>query len=79
MSDHSPVFLDTSPPKWGPIPFRFENAWLEHKHFGRDFEKWWKKVSGDGWEGYKWMKRLQKIKPRVKEVELRGFWGFEVD
>ena len=42
VSDHSPVLLDTLPPKWGPTPFRFENVWLEHKHFGRDFEKWWK-------------------------------------
>ena len=27
VSDHSPVILDTSPPKWGLTPFRFENAW----------------------------------------------------
>ena len=72
VSDHSLVILDTSPPKWGPIPFRFDNAWLEYKHFGRDFEKWWKEVSVDGWEGYKWMKRLRKIKPCVKK------WNNEV-
>ena len=67
ISDHSPVVLDTSPPKWGPTPFRFENAWMEHKNFGRDFKKWWLEVSVDGWERYKWMKRLQKIKPCLKE------------
>ena len=29
VSDHSLVVLNTLPPRWGPIPFRFENAWLE--------------------------------------------------
>ena len=72
MSDHSPVVLDTSPLRWGPIPFRFENAWLEYKHFSRDFEKWWKEVTITGWEGYKWMLRLQKIKP------LLNNWNTEV-
>ena len=71
-SNHSPLFLDTSVPKWWPTPFRFENAWLEHKHFGRHFEKWWREVSVDGWEGYRWMKRLQKIKPSLKQ------WNTEV-
>ena len=40
VSDHAPVILDTLPPKWGPTPFRFENAWLEHKQFSCDFAKW---------------------------------------
>ena len=66
VSDHAPVVLDTSPPKWGPTPFRFENAWLDHKQFSSDFERWWKEVSVEGWEGYKWMVRLQQIKPRLK-------------
>lgn len=26
----------------------------------------WKKVSVEGWEGYKWMTRLRKIKPLLK-------------
>ena len=25
VSDHCPVILDSSPPFWGPTPFRFEN------------------------------------------------------
>ena len=32
-SDHSPMVLDTTPTRWGPTLFRFENAWLEHKQF----------------------------------------------
>ena len=72
VSDHSPLILDTSPPKWGPTPFRFENAWMEHKHFGRDFENWWKEIPLEGWEGYKWMKNLQRIKTHLKK------WNSEV-
>ena len=66
VSDHAPIVLDTSPTKWGPSPFRFENAWLDHKQFRHDFEMWWKETSVEGWEGYKWMTRLQKIKSRLK-------------
>ena len=32
-SDHWPIVLDTNPFKWGPIPFRFENMWLQHPSF----------------------------------------------
>ena len=52
VSNHPPMALNTYPPKWGPIPFCFENAWLEHKQFGRDFERWWKEVRVEGWERY---------------------------
>ena len=66
VSDYTPVVLDTSFPKWGPTPFRFENAWLERKQFKRDFESWWKEITVEGWEGYKWMSRLKKIKQCLK-------------
>ena len=65
VSDHALVILDTSPPKWGPTPFRFENAWLDHKQFSCGFERWWKEITVEGWEGYKLMKRLQEIKTRL--------------
>ena len=72
VSAHLPVVFDTSSPRWGPISFQFENTWLEYKHFSRDFEKWWKEVTIAGWEDYKWMLKLQKIKPLLKN------WNTEV-
>ena len=45
---------------------------MEHEHFGRDFENWWKEIPLEGWEGYKWMKRLQRIKTHLKR------WNSEV-
>ncbi|PON63520.1 Endonuclease/exonuclease/phosphatase [Trema orientale] len=38
VSDHCPVLLDSTPTRWGPSPFRFENMCLEHKSFNKDFE-----------------------------------------
>ncbi|PON51292.1 hypothetical protein PanWU01x14_217610, partial [Parasponia andersonii] len=72
VSDHCLVILDTSPPSWGPAPFRFENAWVEHKFSKKDFEKWWKEISVQGCEGYKWMARLKQIRICLKK------WNTEV-
>ena len=72
-----PVVLDSNPPKWGPTPFRFENIWLEHKFFGREFVKWWKEKEEVGWEGYKFLSKLRNVKKKGETVESRSFWGFE--
>ena len=37
VSDHCSIILDSNPPNWGPIPFCFENIWLDHKDFGSYF------------------------------------------
>ena len=57
----------------GSYPFRFENAWLEHKHFTRDFEKWWKDAMVEGWEGYKWTMKLKIIKSWSKNWNKKVF------
>ena len=72
VSDNNPIILDSSPPKWGPSPFRFENMWLEHKEFDKAFETWWKECMVQGWEGYKFLSRLKIIKTLVKR------WNFEI-
>ena len=66
VSDHNPIILDSSPPNWGPSPFRFENMWLEHRDFDKVFEKWWMECMVQGWEGYKFSSRLKCIKFLVK-------------
>ena len=67
VSDHNPVILNSSPPKWDPTPFRFENMWLEHKGFDKAFEKWWDECMVQGWEGYKFLSILKCIKFLVKK------------
>ena len=60
------MILDSTPPFWGPTPFRFENMWLTHTSFSSDFSNWWKEIVPVAWEGYKFMTRLKLIKERVK-------------
>ncbi|RVW70580.1 hypothetical protein CK203_060647 [Vitis vinifera] len=62
-SDHWPIVLDTNPFMWGPTPFRFENMWLQHPSFKENFRNWWSGFQGNGWEGHKFMRRLQLLKP----------------
>uniref|UniRef100_A0A803P8A0 Reverse transcriptase domain-containing protein n=1 Tax=Cannabis sativa TaxID=3483 RepID=A0A803P8A0_CANSA len=67
VSDHSPVVIDSKPPKWGPGPFRFDNHWLEHKSFSKCFESWWQEEIIDGWPGTKFMKKLKTLQGKAKE------------
>lgn len=71
-SDHCPIQLDTSNLKWGPGPFRFENMWLEHPDFKKNFKLWWGEDQIFGWEGYKFSRRLKTLKQKMKN------WNKEV-
>ncbi|KAJ9707044.1 hypothetical protein PVL29_002161 [Vitis rotundifolia] len=72
-SDHCPIVLDTNPFKWGPTPFRFENMWLQHPSFKENFRNWWSGFQGNGWEGHKFMRRLQFVKANLKEWNKVSF------
>ena len=65
-SDHNPISLDTNPFKWGPTPFRFENMWLLHPEFKERFRGWWQECQEIGWEGHRFMRKLQFIKAKLK-------------
>ena len=72
ISDHSPVFLTTIPPSWGPTPFCFENMWLEHKLFKATVSDWWRQDTSYGRPGYKFMRKLRDLKPKL------SLWNKEV-
>ena len=72
-SDHWPIVLDTNPFKWGPTPFRFENMWLQHPSFKECFSSWWREFDGNGWEGHKFMKKLQFVKAKLKDWNKNTF------
>ncbi|KAK9928967.1 hypothetical protein M0R45_026080 [Rubus argutus] len=78
-SDHCPVLLDTNIVKWGPAPFRFENMWLEHPSFKENFKIWWEEESFQGWEGFKFMRKLRSLKQKIKvwSKEVFGEVGSE--
>ncbi|RVX11355.1 hypothetical protein CK203_019696 [Vitis vinifera] len=56
-----------NPFKWGPTPFRFENMWLQHPSFKECFSTWWRSFQGNGWEGHKFMRKLQFVKAKLKD------------
>ena len=64
--------MDTNPFMWGPTPFRFENMWLQHPNF-KNFRNWWSGFQGNGWEGHKFMRRLQYVKAKLKEWNKYSF------
>ncbi|WKA03030.1 hypothetical protein VitviT2T_021168 [Vitis vinifera] len=72
-SDHWPIALDTNPFMWAPTPFRFENMWLQHPSFKENFRNWWRGFQGNGWEGHKFMRRLQSVKAKLKEWNKLSF------
>ncbi|KAK9943830.1 hypothetical protein M0R45_009426 [Rubus argutus] len=72
-SDHCPIELDTSKLKWGPCPFWFENIWLNHPDFREKFKEWWKQEDFQGWEGFKFMKKLKFLKGKVKQWSKEEF------
>ncbi|RVW48032.1 hypothetical protein CK203_089187 [Vitis vinifera] len=72
-SDHWPIVLETNPFKWGPTPFRFKNMWLQHPSFKESFGSWWREFQGNGWEGHKFMRKLQFVKAKLKEWNKASF------
>ncbi|KAJ9700981.1 hypothetical protein PVL29_006352 [Vitis rotundifolia] len=72
-SDHWPIVMDTNPFMWGPTPFRFENMWLQHTKFKENFRDWWSGFQGNGWEGHKFMRRLEYVKAKLKEWNKFSF------
>ncbi|RVX04307.1 Beta-arabinofuranosyltransferase RAY1 [Vitis vinifera] len=72
-SDHWPIVMDTNPFMWGLTPFRFENMWLQHTNFKENFRDWWSGFQGNGWEGHKFMRRLQYVKAKLKEWNKFSF------
>lgn len=40
--------------------------WLSHLSFKESFLAWWNEISGQEWEGFKFMQKLKGVKDRVK-------------
>ncbi|PON58484.1 hypothetical protein TorRG33x02_291100, partial [Trema orientale] len=47
--------------------------WLDHKDFGKVFEVWGKGQAVHGWEGYKFLTRLHRIKGSVRSQNMSAF------
>ena len=47
--------------------------WLQHPNFKENFRNWWSGFQGNGWEGHKFMRRLQYVKAKLKEWNKFSF------
>ncbi|KAJ9693494.1 hypothetical protein PVL29_012324 [Vitis rotundifolia] len=47
--------------------------WLQHPSFKENFRNWWSGFQGNGWEGHKFMRRLQFVKANLKEWNKVSF------
>lgn len=50
----------------GPIPFRFENIWLEDPNFKKIIEKWWVDQNLIGWVDFRFMDKLKGMKGCIR-------------
>ena len=77
-SDHCPIILDTNSFKWGPTPFRFENMWLKDKNFVGKFKEGWEQWNERGWEGYRFMKKLEATKFVLRKWNKEEFGDIRI-
>ena len=47
--------------------------WLQHPSFRERFGSWWREFQRNGWEGHKFMRKLQFIKAKLKEWNNASF------
>ena len=47
--------------------------WLQHHNFKESFSSWWREFEGNGWEGHKFMRKLQFVKAKLKDWNKNTF------
>ena len=77
-SDHFPIVLESCKVTWGPPPFRFENMWCNHHFFIPFVKEVWNSASVEGWEGFKFMRKLKILKDNLKEWNKSVFGDIRV-
>ncbi|KAI5436841.1 hypothetical protein KIW84_023097 [Lathyrus oleraceus] len=73
ISDHSPIWLKGSVRNWGPKPFKFFNAWVDHKEFLPFVSKSWGSMSFKGSVAYILKEKLKNLKNLLKQLNLEVF------
>jgi exonuclease III len=73
--DHCPLLLKRNGFDWGPKPFRFNNAWLDHKDFAKLVEEFWRLQRVEGWMGFVLKEKLKRLKIHLKDWHKREFGG----
>ncbi|XP_058759232.1 uncharacterized protein LOC131632500 [Vicia villosa] len=72
ISDHVPINLNCGDVDWGPKPFRFNNAWINHKDFKEFICNEWAKLKIDGRGDFILFEKLKLLKANIR------IWNQEV-
>ncbi|XP_057808850.1 uncharacterized protein LOC131023324 [Salvia miltiorrhiza] len=64
--DHCPILMETKVVDWGPKPFRFINAWMNHPNFDKIVEDSWQKSGISGWSCFVFKEKLKRLKEDLK-------------
>ena len=51
---------------------------LQHPSFKECFSGWWRGFEGNGWEGHKFMRKLQYVKAKLKDWNKNSFGMLEL-
>ncbi|GAU33007.1 hypothetical protein TSUD_358740 [Trifolium subterraneum] len=73
VSDHCHLILRYDPADWGPKPFRFNNFWLENKHFTDLIVNTCESQNFTGWMGFILKERLKGLKLAIKRWSLEEY------
>lgn len=66
ISDHCPIFLQSSTKDWGPKPFKFINGWISHPEFASMVKSKWESYIVDRWSSYILKEKLKLLKTDLK-------------
>lgn len=72
-SNHFPISLTLGKQNWGPLPFKFENMWLQHSNFLNFVEDWWKSDPMRGWPEHGFIQKLKGLKGVIKSWNVETF------
>ena len=72
VSDHFPILLDGGGVRRGPVPFRFENMWLQEEGFKDLLGGWWQGLRFSGSFSFILAEKLKALKVILKS------WNKEV-
>ncbi|GAU32897.1 hypothetical protein TSUD_393180 [Trifolium subterraneum] len=72
ISDHCPIWLESSNLNWGPKPFKFNNCWLEHADFIPFVKATWESMDIRGKKAFIVKQKMKRSKEALNK------WNHEV-
>ncbi|GAU30605.1 hypothetical protein TSUD_62250 [Trifolium subterraneum] len=81
ISDHCPIWLESSNSNWGPKPFKFNNCWLDHPDFIPFVKTTWEQMDICGKKAFIVKEKMKKLKEALKawNREIFGLMDLNIE